>query len=243
MKLAVTLLWALGALHAVAPLHADVDSVSPSAAVVVSPVAATSSGVGQSVEEHFQSARRLYLSGDRDAALSELNQALRLDPYHPGSAGLYKTIHEEELSLRQVRLQVQAAAAAPTPIAVATEAPAASSAPASQASRNFWRGMLNFEDRTVKRLDGLERNSLQVSGDLGILKSQVEGQKDLLGAVNQDVKRVSVRQDNLMLGLLALLLALIVLLIMTLRMLMNMRGELSTVESRLHEHPGAKRRP
>jgi hypothetical protein len=214
------------------------DASSPAAVINVSPEASSSNG--EAVEQHFQAARRLYLAGDRDAALGELNQALRLDPYHSGSTSLYRTIHEEELSLRQVRLPSQELAPVAAPQAAASPAPVA--AAATQASRNFWHSVLNFQDHTVRRLDGLEKDSSKFDGELGVIKSEVDGQKELLGVVNQDLKRVSVRQDNLMLGLLALLVALIVLLIMTLRMLMGMRGELSTVESRLHEHPGAKRR-
>jgi hypothetical protein len=221
-----------------APSAADLSptaQTAPSSAVAATPV-------DQAVEQHFQAARKLYLAGDRDAALSELNQALRLDPYHSGSAGLYRTIHEEELSLRQVRLPAPEAPPAAAPQATSSSDKASSPAQ-SEAGRSFWRGVLNFEGRTTRRLEGLEKGSIQLSGDVGALKSEVEGQKDLLGVVNQDLKRVAVRQDNLMLGLLALLLALVVLLIMTMRMLMNMRGELTTVETRLHEHPAAKRRP
>lgn len=190
----------------------------------------------QSVEMHFQAARKFYLDGDRDSALRELNQALTLNPYHPASTELFQIIREEERSLRQVRLVAADGAAAISATVVAT--PQA----ASDSGHSFWHSVVSFERKADQRLDGLDRSVTHVEGEVTDIQTEVAGQKDMLQTMKDGMIRIEGRQDNLMLGLLALLIALIVLLIMTLRMLMNMRGEIHGVESKMHDHVPTKRR-
>jgi hypothetical protein len=223
---------AAGAQAAPAPASMSAEAASATAQALI-----PGADQAESVELHFQAARKLYLDGDRDGALRELNEALKIDPYHPASTKLFETIHDEERSLRQVRLVSPEA----TPLNAATSPPPPQPS-GDSGIHEFWRSVTHFEDRTNRRLDGMDKNLSQVDGQLNQLQAEVDGQKDLMGMLKDGVRRIEGRQDQLMLGLLALLIALIVLLVMTLRMLMNMRGEIHIVESKMHEHPAPKRR-
>ena len=219
-------------------LHADglAPVASPDAAaqaLTATPVAAPAPEIAQIVESHFQSARGAYLAGDRDRALSELNEALRLDPYHPGCTQLYETIREEEKGLRQVRLLPPADDAAP-------KAQAADGGQAAAPSNKLWQGLRNFESRTNAKLESVEKQVSQVGEDLNGLRQDLGSQKQTLSQLAESEKKVESRQDSLMIAMLGFLFILILLLIMAVRSLSRMREDLGGVESRLHEHPGQR---
>lgn len=209
------------------PAWADPLAAAPSDTVAASasPTLQLSDDAKMQVEQHFQAARRLYLEGNREGAMAELNQALHLDPYHPASAQLYETIRDEELSLRQVRLMQtnsDTGAAAPLQAAAGYSLP-----PRSDPSRGILRGILGFDNRTEKHLDGLDKNVEEIGSTVAQIQTEVSGQKDMMGMLHDALKEVESRQDAMMLGLIALMIALIILLIMVIRLLSSLRREVA----------------
>jgi hypothetical protein len=170
------------------------------------------------VEEHFQLARKLYLSGDRDGALSELNQALSLNPYHSGSTTLYKTIHDEEKDLRQVRLRPLSSTTAPK-LSVRSSPNAGNEA----LLRNLQRELSTLEGKTTQRFSDLERRAAHVDSEMNVLQAEISGHDEGVSQLKDNVKRMEGRQDSLFFGLLALLVILVLLLAMTVRMLMKIQ--------------------
>jgi hypothetical protein len=152
-----------------AALRAEQAAQPAPAAAAPAPMASRSQDTAQIVEDRFQAARAAYLAGDRDTALRNLNEALRLDPYHVGSTKLYETIRDEERALRQVRLGAQAQADA------AAQAQAAG--PQASGPSKFWQGLMHFESRTERRLDSMEKGAGELNSEMGLIHAEVSGQK------------------------------------------------------------------
>lgn len=166
------------------------------------------------VEEHFQTARKFYLSGDRDGALNELNQALGQNPYHSGATTLYKTIRDEERDLRQIRLL--------TPEPETFSAPKVSTQSRTR-SRDFLRDLVSLEGKTDQRFGAMEQRVAHADTEMNVLHAEISEQREGVVRVKESVERIEGRQNNLFYGLVVLSLVLVALSGITLRMLMKIQ--------------------
>lgn len=169
--------------------------------------------ISASVEEHFQTARKLYLNGDRSAALNELGQALSQDPDHPGSTNLYKTIHAEESRLRQLKLLTPVV----TPALVSK--PSVSSVPQ---TKLLLRNLLDLERRSDTRYGEFKEVTAKIDTQANVLQAEMSEQREGLLRLSASMKSIEYRQNGLLGGLLALFIILLIISILLLRMLFKL---------------------